>query len=148
MSSLSSIQELPTNHVLVGVSETVAQKESFAEARIFFQQPRNIHLVLPCLSEADIIFATSIESDHYTYGTQRNKLYHICILVWQGIQWQIISIPRKEERLIKKYCTQHGRYLDRNMYTAWSNNKTEPFPFRGDSFRTVRITKGMIASFL
>lgn len=147
MSSLNTPSALPANHLVVGVNETTARYESYDAARSFFARPHYIHLVLPLISDDDAQFGTQLEQKLYPFGTARNNKFHFRLLSWQGLIWNIMSIPRKDEPVVNSNCECHGRYLDRGMYNAFSKVKTEVFPFQGDSFRIVRMAQGLLATY-
>jgi len=142
MSSLNNSSTLPTDCIIVGVSETEATYETFAEARKFFCRPHHIHLVVPHLTETDWDVITDLEQRHYRFGTKRNDAFHLRFYMWHDILWGIVSIPHKDEPLVSKHCALYGRYLDRGIFTILQAHQTEQFPFKGDRFRAVRIVGG------
>jgi len=143
---MSSLQTMipPVNRVMVGLSETAARFETFDEARKFFRRPQHIHLVVPTVSDADVAFVVQLERTLYPYGTPQNDLFHLRTILWHGLQWTVISVPRRDQERVSNYCALHGRYLDRGVYVARSAESQEAFPFKGDSFRRCALLRGSL----
>ena len=74
---------------------------------------------------------TDLEERHYTPGTERNDLYHLRVVKWQGLHWILVSIPSGDKLLMERTATAHGLRVADGVPTLISSDGMERFPASG-----------------
>jgi hypothetical protein len=115
----------------IGVEETREESEHF------FADPSNTHYVALPQRPGVQDCVTTLEQVHYPVDSPRNDLFHFRYLVWEDLQWFIISIPATDRAIMERVTLAHGLRIADGVPTMLSFNGVKRFPIDQENVFTL-----------
>lgn len=78
-----------------------------------------------------------LEYTHYQPKTDRNDLFGLVLVQWQGVHWAIITIPKEEAPLMQEVADQCGLRVANGVPTMIGGGGIARFPVDGDNIFTL-----------
>ena len=76
-------------------------------------------------------FMEETENTHYTPGTERNALFNLNLLNWEGLVWCIIAVPIGDRALVEAILPRHGLRMVLGTPYMIGGGKAATFPMDG-----------------
>ena len=110
--------------------------ESDGDSRVFFADPHYAHYIgMISLSRPGVVDCfQALEFTHFAHGTPRHDSFHRRVIIWQGIMWEIVSIPIAEKELIQGVAQACRLRLANGIPMVIAGGGVHKFPFESANF--------------
>lgn len=120
---------------------------TYEQLQLWVEDPKWVHFVAHIQRPGVQGCMETLENTHYAPGTERNKLFELRMIKWEGLVYALISIPKEEREYMTRAAAANGLRIANGYPTMLSgdgkgNLKVEHFPARSDSVFTLENVPG------